>query len=331
MQIFVNNQKLDAQLAGEKTVAEVYEAVSRWSADNRKYILSLRVDDNDVSLETLKEMPTEDVDRLDFFIGDEMEMVLTTLSELDRYVDQIGGILFEQTALSGEDIVHLCEGVHWIQEIMKSVAGILNLDFTSISVPANHPGTEGDGSIQECLHRLTARAEGFTHLSGREEIELFLEDLRSLKSYSMSLLLQIRAIHAGREELIEILEDFETGLPTLLEDIVEINRGFNTGTDAASLESLESLTGRLEGFMAALTALDYQLRRNDGEGILGIDLEGIPFSTRVDSLTALLKDLSSALEESDVVAVGDVLEYELTDQLRGIAPYLSRIRLLAVQ
>ncbi len=329
MQIFVNEQELNAEMAGEKTIADVYEAVSRWSADNNKYILNLKVDAEEVSLSRLKEVATDAVRRLDFYIGDEMDMVLSTLSETDRYIEQIGSTLFERESLDVTDRANLIEGVHWMTQIMKSVSAILHLDLASVFSPLATDERRPEESVQANLDRLTLIAESFSGEKAeivRGDIERFLVELRHIKLFVMALMMQLETMSAGREELLELLEDFETRIPSLSQELVGINEAFNGGQDAQAMERLESTTEALNRYIAALFALDHQLVRNEEQGLMHSEIDGVPFQTRADSLTALLKDLSSALEEADLTAVGDILEYELAAQLKDLRPYLTSIR-----
>ena len=329
MQIFVNEQELDAEMADEKTVAEVYEAVSRWSADNNKYILNLKVDAREVSLARLKEVATDAVRRLDFYIGDEMDMVLSTLSETDRYIEQIGSTLFEREALDHGDRANLIEGVHWMTQIMNSVSSILHLDLSGVFSPMASDERRPDESVQANMERLTAIAEAFSGEESqvvRDDIARFLNELRNVKLFVMALMMQLETMSAGREELLEMLEDFETRIPSLAQELVGINESLNSGRDSEAMGALESSTDALNRYIAALFALDHQLIRNEEQGLMSTEIDGVSFNTRADSLTSLLKDLSSALEETDITAVGDILEYELSEQLKDLRPYLTVIR-----
>ncbi len=325
MQIYVNEQELDAELGGEKNLEEVYEAVNRWTTDNKKYILSLKVDHRDVSVAGLSDVGTEEVERVDFYIGDEMDMVLSTLGEMDRYVDQIGEVLFEQDKLTIDDSVNLKDGVHWMRQIMTSVSTILHLDLSEVYSPMTERNNDKGPSVEHMLATLETVAGEFNEQTTREDIEGFLLVLRDLKMYLMGLITQLRSMSAGREELLESVEEFEMSIPKLTEQIVSINEAFGAGKDGEALGSLERVTEQLNQYVASLFALDHQMGKGE-DGLGRLALNGISFQEQADALTGLLRDLSSALEESDIVAAGDILEYELTDKLVEIRPYLSEIR-----
>ncbi len=334
MQIYVNEQELDAELTGEQNLAQIYNAVSEWIAGHNRYILSMRVDSEDVSLSGLDDIGMESVGRVDFYVGDELDMVLTTLGELDRYVDQIGSTLYESEGVGESDILNLNEGMQWIRQILSSFSSIMNLDLGSMSVLV--PGSAGSEAIDRILERLDKRIQNFVHQNGREAIEDFLEDLRSFKFFVMKLELQLRTMNARTDELVDLIERFEKEIPELTKGIVSINEGFNSGKDLSALETLDRITERLNEYISALFALDYQLRRageDSPEGarsLKDIQIGEVSFHAVATDLTGMLKELSGALEENDIVAAGDILEYELTEKLGLLQPYLTEIRQLVL-
>ncbi|HMW60958.1 MAG TPA: hypothetical protein PKA91_14990, partial [Leptospiraceae bacterium] len=93
MQIYVNNTELEAQLTDEQNLLQVYDAVSDWTRANHRYILGIQVDQKIMAPDHLEEINTASVDRVDFRIGDEIEMMAESVAEMDRYIDRIGNSL----------------------------------------------------------------------------------------------------------------------------------------------------------------------------------------------------------------------------------------------
>ena len=219
MRIYVNEQELDASLSGEKTLDQVYEAVSRWSSDHKKYILNLKVDSREISIQRLADIPADGVDRVDFYIGDEMDMVLSTLTEMDRYVDQIGSTLVERTELERDDAENLREGTRWMSQIMGSVAAILSMSLDETYSPLYPKGDDNSRSIASILEGMKDMANGLEEGAGLDRIGDYLGELRAIKIYVTALRMQLGAMHAGREELLEIVEDFQQFLAAGVHEI----------------------------------------------------------------------------------------------------------------
>ncbi|MCB1172354.1 MAG: hypothetical protein KDK39_02255 [Leptospiraceae bacterium] len=324
MNIFVNNQELEASLQGEQNLEQVYEAVNRWISENKRYILGMQVDQNEIAIGELKDLSTSEVERFDFFVGDELDMMLGTLEELDRYVDQIGSTLFEMHTVESKDRENLQEGLQWIRQILESFAIIMKMELSAMSVLA--PGSDANEAVDQILERLELQCQTFARHSDRDAIEGFLEDLRSFKFFIMKMSLQLRTMSARESELIAIVKRFAENLDPMVAKIVAINTDFSAGRDEDGFTNLESLTAELNEYLSALFALDYQLRQKEGGvDLRAIEVDGQSFYQMARELTDQLRELNKALEENDIVATGDILEYELAEKLQQLGPWLTEI------
>jgi hypothetical protein len=325
MEIYVNDQRLDAQLSGEKSVDEVFNSVTEWIASNRSYILGFMVDGRDVARDDLKNLAIPDTGRIDFFVGDEGEMMISTVEELDRYLDQIGGTLYDGVELSRPDLMHLKEGVHWIRQILNSLSSILKIYLTSTAVRAFDRM-----DLNSILDRLDLRANELIQEFHPETVELFLDDLRGIKQFALRLAERLRTMYADFDSVVEVVTEFDEKLSDLTDSIVSVNESFHMGREQEALDSLNVSSDRLSLYLAALHAIDYRLQADRGEGIYHIEFEGVTLEERIGRITELLHGLSNALEERDLVTAGDILEYELTETLHNLKPYLTGIRQFVV-
>ncbi|MBI3394309.1 MAG: hypothetical protein HY042_00585 [Spirochaetia bacterium] len=324
MKVFVNEQPLDAQMADNEGPVQVYQAVDSWVRENHRFLLGMRADGVEILPGDLDAVEPGSVDRLEFFVGDEIDMVLVTVEELDNYVDQVGSTLFENERVSPEEKTQLCEGIQWIRQVMDSVSHILRLDLAAVISPI-----AGEDSLDAVLARIEKKAADINtgDSEGQSQaLDAFVEELRNLKFYTIRLRLQLRTMHSGAEELVEAIEEFEKNIETLVESVISVNVAFQSGRDVDALASLDQITEKLHYYVAALYALEYQENRAGRPGIAKLALGGAAFDQKVVHLTNLLVDLSTALEEGDITAAGDILEYELTAAIKALAPYLPEIR-----
>ena len=328
MNIYVNEQKLEAELTGERNLKEVYESFRDWISEHKKYILGVSVDrkETPVTSSSLDTMEPENVGRLDFYIGDEMDMLLHTLGEMDHYVDQIGTTLFDQENLSAEDISHLQEGIQWIQQIMTSFSSMLKIDLKNMSVLL--PENSDSDPIAEILERLKDYSQNFHNGSVRKDIEVFLGDLRSFKFFLMKLDLQLKSMGIDGSELISTVEKFESGMNPLIDKIISVNEKFQRGKDKEALQDLDGIAAELHACVAVLHAVEQRLLRDQGHSIQELSVGNLSFPKLMKDLAALLKDFNDALETNDFVAVGDIMEYELTEKLASLRPFLTEMKQL---
>ncbi|MCE9599943.1 MAG: hypothetical protein K8S54_18430 [Spirochaetia bacterium] len=327
MQIYVNNTVLDASLTDESNMAQVYEAVSKWTQANHKYIIGVEVDNQILSQEQMANVATTNIQRVDFKVGDEVDMMLDSVAEMDQYVERVGSILFERSHLTPDEIQNLKDGTVWISQIIRTSCAILRLNPEEILCPV--VGEEGAVamSVQEILGNLAESAE---HIKQEDPatVQDYLADLRDLRFFILKLKMQLMTLNAGLEELLEVVEEFEVKIPSLIEEIVQLNAMFQSGQDFQALENLDNIIERLNGYLSAMFATEYRMVQEKGMNLpTG---EHGSFQAAADAMTTILKDLSSAMEQSDIVALGDILEYEMTEKLGQLRPFLGEMREILV-
>ncbi len=325
MQIYVNDEKLTAKLTGEKNLQEVYQSFDKWLSCQKRYILGLQVNGQEVSQGDLAQIQTDTTERLDFYVGDELDILLNSTAELDRYIDQVGAILFEQDILSKEDQKNLKDGLQWVRQILTSIASIsgTSLETMDSLVPGNNKGD----AIHDILQSLEKHSNRFCEKNDRNAIEIFLTDLRACKFFVMQLNSQLQNIGASPHELLKSIENYSTQLPEHKQTLININEHFQKGEDTIALENLEKMTTQLDICISALYALDYRTydKEKNKSQIIEILIDSVSFHSVTTELKQLLQELADALEQGDIVAVGDILEYELTEKLNCLDPYLKKI------
>ena len=331
MQIYVNDQKLDAALNGEKNLKEIYDSIDAWVSENKRYILSTCVDQKEISLGELEHIAIDKAKRFDFYVGDELDMLLSSVRELDLYVDQVGSTLFEKEKLSAKETKDLKEGLKWCREILQSISGMLGLSLNAMELGFSGKIQQENGqspqaeNLYSLLEDLEKNLQTFKGDHSRSDIEGFLTDLRTLKSFVMRLEMQLRSMGAKPDELIGIIEDFKDEIPAFKEKLVAINTNFQKGRDIQALDALEQISTNLNLCITALYAIDYRTQKEGKSKITELSVDSLSFYEAASELAALLQDLSDALEEGDIVALGDILEYELTAKLDKLQAYLKEI------
>ena len=328
MNVFMNDQKLDIKLDGEKNIGEVYKSMSEWVAQAQKYILNTQIDKKELSQKEFKNIKIEDTNRVDFYVGDRIDMLLNCIEELDAYVDQVGSTLFEKESLSKDEMQHIKEGLKWCRDILNSFSSIMKTslgDLENIIMGQAIEKHSPNSNNSMFLEQLEKKLEVFKNEHGRLEIEAFLESLRSLKTFINKLELQIRSIGAEPAELIDILKKFRENTPKLKQELIDINISFQKGNDAEALENLEKVTAKFDFCIMAIYAIDYCSQKEGESKITNLAIDSRNFYDIAQELISILKNVSEALEKGDIVALGDILEYELTEKLEQLDSYLAKI------
>jgi phage host-nuclease inhibitor protein Gam len=313
MEIFVNNHKLDADLDNEKTIGDIVLGVNNWVESNQKYVVSCFVDGNDYDLSVMEDLDIEKIGRIDFIIGEEMDVLVSSLEELDRYVDTIGSTLIGRDSLTENESRDLSEGIIWIDTVVTSAKKLLKLNLDTI-----RPMGKGKNVLEilENLHK------SVSHLETVTKIESFLEDLRDLKLFILDLRNRTEILDLNKDQLLEILKDYTTSMDAIKTNFMKVNENFQSGRDKLASEMLTDGIGKMNTLLTALISLRNSHPQLELEKI---EIESENLSSYNKNLNECLTQIAIGLENNDLVEVGDILEYELPDLLDGLKPYLDKI------
>jgi hypothetical protein len=313
MQIYVNDQIVETKLEKEKNLGEVYEAVSNWVESSGKYLVSCRLDGQEVNKESLYDISIDDNTRLDFFVGEEYDMLQASLQELDNYVDKVGNTLFGRDSLTEREATDLSEGMTWISSVMQSTQSLLKLNFESIK-----PMGRGK-SVREIVDYLK---ENHTHLETPDSIGGFLEHLRDFKLFLMDLITRTQILELSEKELKALIREFFLSMNELKTDFRKVNEMYQSGKDQSALDILTDSISKLNAILACLISLKNKPEQKELEEI---QENGKSLGEATQSLKSILEKIAQAYEESDIIYAGDLIEYELPEVLDELVPFLRKI------
>ncbi|GBF50200.1 hypothetical protein LPTSP4_17240 [Leptospira ryugenii] len=313
MNIFINDQKLETTLNGETNIAQVLDEIQTWIEANGKYLRYFTVNGREHNRKELESMGVENAERLDFIVGEELDILEDGLIELDIYVDKVGSTLVGRDSLTEKESRDLQEGVPWIESMLLSTKNLLHLNFASI-----RPMGKGK-NVEEILESLKEKVQ---NLESAHQIELFLEDLRDLKLFLMDLSSRLAVFRLEEEELIGIIQKFIEDKDKITKDFMLVNESFQSGKDFLATEIMTDAMGRLNALISALLSL--QVKHTEIEWSL-IKAGDKTLSEVSNALNDGLNSVAAAMEKNDIVYAGDVLEYELPDLLQNLVPLLSQI------
>jgi hypothetical protein len=313
MEIFVNNHKLDVNLETEKTIGDIVKGVNHWVEANHKYVVSCFVDGVDYDLEKMEEVDFVKIQRIDFIIGEELDVLVSGLEELDRYVDTIGSTLIGRDSLTEKESNDLSEGIIWVDSIITSAKKLLKLNLDSI-----RPMGKGK-NVQEILEHLHKTV---SHLESVEAIDVFLEDLRDLKLFILDLRNRTAILDLDNDKLLEIVKQYSENLDSIKNEFVKINEGFQSGKDQIASSILTESIGKMNTLLTALISLRNSYPKLELEKIVVGESDLASYN---QSLNECLSQIAMGLERNDLVEAGDLIEYELPELLDGLKPYLDKI------
>ncbi|EMJ98991.1 hypothetical protein AB3N61_14265 [Leptospira sp. WS58.C1] len=314
MEIFVNEQKLESVIENEKNLGEVFDAVRRWVETNGKFLLSCVVDGEEFTQNTMRDSSISNVSKMEFFVGEELDILISSLHELDSYVDKVGTTLLGRDSLTEKESKELGDGIEWIRSLLESAGKLLKLKYDQIK-------PMGTGStVREILDALSHNS---SKLDGTTAIEEFLEYLRDLKLFVMDLVARASVLDLELPTLREILDTFIKAVPALKESFVKVNESYQAGKDEVATHLLTQSVSQINVLLTSFITLRQKL---PGMDFSKIQIAERSFEEKTNDLNDTLASVALALEEKDIIRAGDIIEYEIPAVLDEFLPFLEKVK-----
>ncbi|TGK08118.1 hypothetical protein EHO58_05825 [Leptospira selangorensis] len=314
MEIFVNEQKLESVIENEKNLGEVFDAVRRWVETNGKFLLSCVVDGEEFTQNTMRDSSISNVSKMEFFVGEELDILISSLHELDSYVDKVGTTLLGRDSLTEKESKELTDGIEWIRSLLESAGKLLKLKYDQIK-------PMGTGStVSDILDALSSNS---SKLDGTTAIEEFLEYLRDLKLFVMDLVARASVLDLELPTLREILDTFIKAVPALKESFVKVNESYQAGKDEVATHLLTQSVSQINVLLTSFITLRQKL---PGMDFSKIQIAERTFEEKTNDLNDTLASVALALEEKDIIRAGDIIEYEIPAVLDEFLPFLEKVK-----
>lgn len=314
MEIFVNEQKLESVIENEKNLGEVFDAVRRWVETNGKFLLSCVVDGEEFTQDTMRDSSISNSSKMEFFVGEELDILISSLHELDSYVDKVGTTLLGRDSLTEKESKELTDGIGWIRSLLESAGKLLKLKYDQIK-------PMGTGSTVSDI--LDALSNNSSKLDGTTAIEEFLEYLRDLKLFVMDLVARASVLDLELPTLREILDTFIKAVPALKESFVKVNESYQAGKDEVATHLLTQSVSQINVLLTSFITLRQKL---PGMDFSKIQIAERTFEEKTNDLNDTLASVALALEEKDIIRAGDIIEYEIPAVLDEFLPFLEKVK-----
>lgn len=314
MKIYINDQVVENTLEKEKNLGEIFDGISKWIESQGKYLINYLVDGKEYNQSQLNNIEIDKAERFDFYIGEEIDLLKSTLQEMDKYVDNIGNTIVGRDSLTEKETINLKDGMNWIQSVLDSAENILRVELKKI-VPSSNAGKD----VKEIVKGLSERINSLETMTSIEE---FLNDLRELKLFIMDLINKITSLDMDMDTIKNVIGTYAESMEVLKQEFIRVNENYQSGKDFAANELLNHSISRLHVLLGAFIALE---NKQPNLGIDKITIDGLAFKEVTNSLNEALSNVAQSMENNDIVQAGDILEYELPEILEQLVPFIHEI------
>ncbi len=283
MQLSINGEIVDVTLEGEKTAWEIIMSLTRLLAEEDKIITGVTINNTFYSSDddALERLPVEQIEEIALEVAEKREVVETLLQKSREICMSVAQDL---QANAYAHVGQYKDIMEWILEVLEIVRALSPVEMVESSLIRN--------TILELIK--------YWQSENKEEKDIpqLVQVMQSLSQYFELLLSKVvLPVQIEREEL-------EKALDELLEMLPQISEGFQLGQDKVAFEKIYQVVAILESAILYLRqhASDFVGREDELENM-------------AQGMNALLSDIVAAIEKSDLVYLGDLMEYELPEKI----------------
>ncbi len=307
MDIYINGNKIDFTLNGEKTAGEVQRALNAELAKHERVMVSFAVD-GDATPAALTR-PVAAIGEVRVEMENVNELVQATLrgvseyfDKLERAVNEIGGFAAEQQAIeTGLVRKDVAEGLDWVCRAMSTSAALL-------SVPGNElPALGAEVAAVTAMLRGAADDAAAAQVL-RDQVRPLLPRLRQQHA---ALTLAGNAGTLRRRRLHEEFEKFSQQLPQLAGAFRQTAVHLQTGEEIKGLQVFQEAVSELQAFIALLQ----EVQRLGETDFTTTVFEDKSLAQWVQDFLENLKSIVDTFGNRDYVLLADLLEYEMAPRL----------------
>lgn len=287
MEIRINDVPIDYRLEEESTIGEVYDGIESWLRGNGHRILDILLDGESLAEDRRagNTQPIRDVSRLDFRVESIHRKDIDDLETIRTYLG-----LFQRVLRSGSDeqLITVLEELPYVLGGMKRLAPDLAGFLENVLPgPIDNARDHAAALAGDARGRVEHHAAGLDRLLEQRQRELLDPDQ------------EMRAVLTVLSALIDRLES----IPVMLQ----------SGAEKEALTTIGTFSETVGTCIRILP----QVARQHPE--LRISEELIP------EINGFLGEIEQALGDSDLVLLGDVVEYEVVPRFRELVSSVEAI------
>jgi len=324
VQVMINDCPVEFGLESEKNIADIVNSVSAWTRERDLIFYELFIDDRPYPVDAPPDRSLDEVGVINCIVQSKADIVFSSADEAMRYCDRVEaftGSAGDTGALSVGDRADLVTGVSWLLEVFFKVVSLLGVDaggvkyrdralsyYARLLETLRDALTAADGAPG--LNEALGAHEGiFADIKGIFRMLLLSDAMRSLIVQSVdSPDVLLSSLRQMGEELAEQLANVEAAAVA-----------YQTGKDADA-------AGRLKGFVDFIyryTRICSQIMPVFRVDLSEVEVNGVSMEKLNRDLRNLLHNVIEVMENSDIISLSDILEYEIKPALEGLRPYID--------
>lgn len=324
MQIFINDQLIDYKLEKEIYLEEVYQYLEKEIAKFNYYIIDYGFTLNQNVKEkysSLKEIPVSSVEKLNIYTGDIKDLLFSSFRSLYEYIDQIGSFIYETEEIDINSLKQIKEGVLQIEHLVMHLLKFLSVPYNLIRI---YTPEKEEKNFKESFENFINLVDLLTEKNFKEYKEKLLEELRVLRVFASKNMYSLFSEIIEDSEILDVVQKFESNINLIVETLSNINAKFQTGKENQAIELFLNVLDNLDlQIFLILTAIERN-KKNFDESLYSEIKECL------NNFIKKMEQLADAFEKNDIVEIGDIIEYEFSEDLLKLKNYLPEVKKILI-
>lgn len=323
MEVLINDCPVDFELEREGKVSDVVKSVAEWTRERDLVFSELYVDDERYPADGAPDIGLDGVKAINCIVHSRADIVFSSVEEAARYCERassyLDGMLASGSSSRG-DIDDLVAGISWVLEVLERVCSLLGLDYKLLKY--------GDRDLSRHIRTVEEFRDGLAGADG-DSIMTMVRDNRNVfadikQIFRMLILgdemrsLIVRSIDSP-DVLISSVRQIGEELGEQLAGLQAAAVAYQTGKDAEGSERLKNFAD----FIYRYTRTCYQVAPVFGVDLSAIEVGGESLEQKNRLLRDLLHEVTTIMENGDIISLSDILEYEIKPALENMGDYIS--------
>lgn len=320
MKIYIDNDPLDFKLENEKNIHDVLASLEKWLAGFERLPIEINLDGKQISeknMLTTHATPVEQVQELHINTASITEVKGENCLEILSYL----GKFFSRMEQGDRETVtkEALEGLIWVNKSVRLLSALNGINLRAFP--------EADDSLHDNLDLITVQIDSLVRIPDLEKrYNEFIAHTAPLLE-KMGIQVEQFVSYIARRMKSEI--DLEERLVILSESFTSLSRrvagvasDLQTGQEERAMLTIQETAVMIEDLLSVLNKVslsgDVQLK--------DVVINEQPLDGWMNRLQEIGYEIIEAFKNEDSVLLGDLFEYELSEQLEQAVKYITAVR-----
>jgi hypothetical protein len=326
VKVLINDCDVDIKLQTEKNTTDVGESIINWATERELVFVEAIIDGKVYLPDEIPSLKLDEVKVFNANIQSKADLILNSITEGIGYCDRVYKYIdksVQDEKFEIEQLDFLYSGVQWLKEMTLAVFQLMDLDKGEIKY-LDHPVTDyldqldsietdlsGNQDEKAVLKFLAEKKDFFETFKGIFKMLLLSDKIKSLVIQSVD----------SPDKIIEAIHQTKEELPAQLENLANVAIAFQEGKDDEGAEKLQAYID----FLYMYIRLSFQIAPIFKIDPSEIVIDDVTFEQKNSDIYQLLNEIVEVMENSDIISLSDILEYEMRPIMENVNDYLDII------